>query len=918
MKTQFFYVLMLLSSFSIFAQNGNLTGSISDENGLPLPGANILVNETEYYATTDFDGKFTILNILEGNYKVEISYVGYENFTKEFTIASGITETLIIQLNPITTQLGEVVVTSTLSGQTRALATQKNNTNITNVVSADQMGKYPDSNIGESVRRIPGVTIQNDQGEARNIIIRGMAPQLNSVTINGERIPSAEAETRSIQMDLIPADMIQTVQVNKAVTPDMDADAIGGSVNLVTRTAPSKQRLSATLASGVATFDNKPLYNAALVYGNRFADDKLGVVVSGSYNDVDYGSDNVEFEHGGIDTDNDDVDDDTVLEDYQIRQYFVQRIRKSVSANVDYRISNNHSIFLKGIYNHRNDFENRFRLRFKDLHEDEYTIERQTKGGGKDNKNTRLEDQKMWNVQLGGEHLFNTLKMNWSVSTSEASEDRPNERYVVYRNRDLDIATADFSNYVNNNNTGYITTSGGEETAYDDMSLKEITEEHQYTDEKDLNAKLDFELPVSNLSNIKFGARLRTKEKTRNNDFYEYEDENDLYESMTTSGVSIKDYTNADYLAGSQYQAGSFATPNFLANLNLSSADFNQVDLLEEYVAGNYNASEDIYGGYAMYEGKISNNFDVIVGARFEYTDIEYAGFSFDAETEVVGNTAGTKDYSNFLPNVQLKYELSKDMFLRAAYTNTIARPDYYDLVPYEASNSEDEEVEFGNINLEAATASNFDLMFESYFGKYGLVSAGVFTKKINDFIYESTYDINDSNSIYNGYEATQKRNGKEADVFGFELAFQSDLSFISSSNFFKNLNFYSNYTYTDTKTNGVAGREDDIALPGTAGNMVNGSLTYDNNKFMIKVSANYTSDYIDEYGDFSLLDRYYDEQFFLDVNASFNINKHLNVFASATNLTNQELRYYQGVKDMTMQMEYYGLRVNLGLKYNL
>ena len=918
MKTQFFYVLMLLSSFSIFAQNGNLTGSISDENGLPLPGANILVNETEYYATTDFDGKFTILNISEGNYKVEISYVGYENFTKEFTIASGITETLIIQLNPITTQLGEVVVTSTLSGQTRALATQKNNTNITNVVSADQMGKYPDSNIGESVRRIPGVTIQNDQGEARNIIIRGMAPQLNSVTINGERIPSAEAETRSIQMDLIPADMIQTVQVNKAVTPDMDADAIGGSVNLVTRTAPSKQRLSATLASGVATFDNKPLYNAALVYGNRFADDKLGVVVSGSYNDVDYGSDNVEFEHGGIDTDDDDVDDDTVLEDYQIRQYFVQRIRKSVSANVDYRISNNHSIFLKGIYNHRNDFENRFRLRFKDLHKDEYTIERQTKGGGKDNKNTRLEDQKMWNVQLGGEHLFNTLKMNWSVSTSEASEDRPNERYVVYRNKDLDIATADFSNYVNNNNTGYITTTGGEETAYDDMSLKEITEEHQYTDEKDLNAKLDFELPVSNLSNIKFGARLRTKEKTRNNDFYEYEDENDLYESMTTSGVSIKDYTNADYLAGSQYQAGSFATPNFLANLNLSSADFNQVDLLEEYVAGNYNASEDIYGGYAMYEGKISNNFDVIVGARFEYTDIEYAGFSFDAETEVVGNTAGTKDYSNFLPNVQLKYELSKDMFLRAAYTNTIARPDYYDLVPYEASNSEDEEVEFGNINLEAATASNFDLMFESYFGKYGLVSAGVFTKKINDFIYESTYDINDSNSIYNGYEATQKRNGKEADVFGFELAFQSDLSFISSSNFFKNLNFYSNYTYTDTKTNGVAGREDDIALPGTAGNMVNGSLTYDNNKFMIKVSANYTSDYIDEYGDFSLLDRYYDEQFFLDVNASFNINKHLNVFASATNLTNQELRYYQGVKDMTMQMEYYGLRVNLGLKYNL
>jgi TonB-dependent receptor len=137
------------------------------------------------------------------------------------------------------TRLDDVQITGfSGGGQARALNTQKNNLNITNVVSTDQIGKFPDANIGDATKRIPGITMQMDQGEARNIIVRGLAPQLNSVTLNGSRIPSAEGDNRNVQMDLIPSDMIQTIEVNKAVTPDMDADALGGSVNLVTRSTP--------------------------------------------------------------------------------------------------------------------------------------------------------------------------------------------------------------------------------------------------------------------------------------------------------------------------------------------------------------------------------------------------------------------------------------------------------------------------------------------------------------------------------------------------------------------------------------------------------------------------------------------------------------------------------------------------------
>src|SRR5690606_10798935 len=128
--------------------------------------------------------------------------------------------------------LGALVVVATRSGQAAALNQQKNSANVTNIVASDQIGRFPDANLGDALKRIPGVTIALDQGEARFGSIRGTEPRFNSVMVNGERVPSAEAEVREVQLDLIPADMVQAIEVNKTLTPEMDADAIGGSVNV--------------------------------------------------------------------------------------------------------------------------------------------------------------------------------------------------------------------------------------------------------------------------------------------------------------------------------------------------------------------------------------------------------------------------------------------------------------------------------------------------------------------------------------------------------------------------------------------------------------------------------------------------------------------------------------------------------------
>src|SRR5690606_25597261 len=146
----------------------------------------------------------------------------------------------------------------------------------------------------DALKRVPGITMQNDQGEARNIIVRGLSPELNSVTLNGDRIPSAEGDNRNVQMDLIPSDMISSIEVNKTLTPDMDADAIGGSVNLVSRAVPNRERISATLSVGYAPIRDKGLYNGVFIYGNRFADNKLGMIASATCQSQNFGSHNVE------------------------------------------------------------------------------------------------------------------------------------------------------------------------------------------------------------------------------------------------------------------------------------------------------------------------------------------------------------------------------------------------------------------------------------------------------------------------------------------------------------------------------------------------------------------------------------------------------------------------------------------------
>ncbi|MEM9547090.1 MAG: TonB-dependent receptor [Bacteroidota bacterium] len=919
MKNIFALLICLFSLQAVNAQSGNIKGRIVDEIKLPLTGAYVWVGEQVAY--TDINGYFTLLNIEEGLATVNASFIGYNNFSESIEVESGKTSTISIQMSP-GLDLQEVVITSQLKGQARALNSQLGRDNITNIIAADQIGRFPDANAGDALKRIPGINVQYDQGEARFGNIRGTAPQLNSITINGERIPSAEAEIRSIQLDLIPSDMVQTIEVNKAVTPDMDADAIGGSVNLVTRAAPSAQRISGTLGGGYNPLAEKATYNGSLIYGNRFADDKLGIIVSASYFDNNLGSDNVEAEWTYDDNnDNGRFDDGEEFypEEIQIRQYYLQRIRQSYSASLDYKINPNHTIFIKGIYNQRNDWENRYRSVFKDIEQDGdgnwvAELERQTKAGTEDIKFARLEDQEMYNFSLSGEHLFGKMGLKWSANIAKASENRPNERYFEIATDGTVPVTTDFSDsefpLINAAAIDFQNPSSSWE-------LSEITEEFQYTEDEDVNTRLDFTYPLSSGANatiLKFGTRVRLKDKFRSNDFFEYEPVDDAIFNNALS--NLQDETKDNFLAG-DYTIGQFIGTEYLGNLNLTGSEFEGGQDLSE-LAGNFTAKESIFGSYVMIEQNLGRKLKFIAGIRVEQTELEYQGFRFDDDAGSLDATEQFEaDYVNVLPGLHVKYNLDKNSILRFAWTNTLARPNYFDLVPYQQI-EDGEELSIGNPDLEATTSMNFDLMAEHYFGRVGILSGGIFYKDISDFIVNQSF----TNFDFNGTtwaNFTQPINGGNASLFGAEFAFQRQLGFISPS--LKPVGVYMNYTYTHSEITdfNFEGREDEeLALPGSPQHTFNFSLAYENKKLSSRISLNYASDFIDEVGGEAFGDRYYDQVTYLDFNINYSVNNNWVIYFNANNLLNQPLRYFQGESSRTMQNEFYNARFDLGVKFDL
>jgi TonB-dependent receptor len=352
-----------------------------------------------------------------------------------------------------------------------------------------------------------------------------------------------------------------------------------------------------------------------------------------------------------------------------------------------------------------------------------------------------------------------------------------------------------------------------------------------------------------------------------------------------------------------------------LGNLNFNNAaSFTRQDRLGDYIPANFSANERITAGYAMWTQNFSQKFDLLTGLRLEQTRIEYTGATYDITKNTSTNSNNSDSYLNFLPSILTKYTVNDNTVLKASVTTSVARPNYYDIVPFKLISRDAKTIEIGNPALEATKAVNADLSLEKYLPKVGIVSGSIFYKNITDFIFTQT-----TNVAFEGenFQQFQRVNGAKAQVYGVEVAFQRQLTFLPS--FLKYLGIYSNYSYTGSSVDNPDFTNINT-LPGAPKHILNASLAFDNKRFMARVAFNYTSEFLDSEETILTpgIERYYDEVYYLDANASFVINKNFRIFAEANNLLNQPLRYFAGTRERTNQTEFYGSRFQFGLKYDL
>ncbi len=900
-----------LLSVQTMAQNtGTIYGVIKDvDTGETLPGANVVIKGTSYGTSTDRNGRYTLREIPAAEQIVSVTYLGFNPQELTVQVEAGASVELNVDLSENFYELEGVRVQANLQGQARALNQQKTAPNIKNVVAADLIGRFPDANAAEALRRVPAITVQRDQGAARYIQIRGTAPNLSNVSINGEQIPSPEGDVRFVAMDMIPSDVLSSIEVSKAITPDMDGDAIGGAVNLNTISGVSGRTLRATFAGN---YNDQPQDfspfggNFALAYGDRALDNKLGYFFSGSATRFNRASDNNEMEY-----------DDRDIDELQLRDYELTRDRYGLTSSLDYRFNPTSKVFVNGMFTYFSDNEVRRLLAV------------QTDAFARELKD-RFEEQKIFSLSGGGEHQVGTgFVVDYLVSYSYADQNTPKDREIVFEqevedvNGDaIDLIT--FSNtdpdYPQFNLTPEAQAAGAGAYNYGQFEFNEYSESTEITRDQNfttrLNLKKFYTIGDDVAGELKFGGLYRTKSKETTPTVNIYGYDGDLLYSDVQSSFNDSDFLFNEYPQGIGLFPGTDAIENFF-NANRANFEFEDEDSEVDTESERFDATENTYAGYVMTELR-KNQLSGIIGFRYEYTDIEYNArrVEFDANGDLlpITNTEGTNDFGFFLPMVHLTYAASPFTNIRFAWTNTYARPNYFDLAPYTLINREDDEVELGNPGLDPTTSMNFDLLGEYYFSSVGVISAGVFYKDIENFIYERQFQIA-GGGPFDGFDAVQPVNGEDAFVLGFEFNLQQQLTFLPGA--LDGFGIYANYTYTYSEAD-VFNSDGDIrtvTMPGQAENIGNFALSYEKFGFSGRVALAYAGSFVEEVRDQSFDDRIYDEHLQLDVSASQFITPNIQIFAEVNNLTNRPQRAFNGVSSRPEQQEFYSFWSTVGVK---
>jgi TonB-dependent receptor len=933
MSPRLLVVSVLALMFASISAAANLVGRVRDANtNAFLLGATVSLREINREATTDREGGFTFSDVPAGTYTLAVSYLGYNDATQSVNVPGDAARLLDIAIGGEVVKLGSFVVEGNREGQARALQQKRSANMIMDAVAADAVGKFPDGNAAEALRRVPGVSLEIDQSEGRFVVIRGVDAALNNVTLNGQNVGSpAEQGRRGLAMDSVPADLISRLEVIKAVTPDRDHNAIGGSVNIVTQSAFDRAEPFAfgSLSAGYNDFAGDWGWKAGSVTMGRVIDRarKWGVIGGVSYSQREYSSQTS------------DAIDWSAANGFfrpatqESFDYDIERTRLGANVALEFRPQDGHQLYVRYNYNEFTDEEGRQKTGFNFALG---TLTNQTATSGtysqgratkefRDYKQNHLIDA----LAIGGRSdLADGYQLEWQMGRSKAERETPRRVDWEFRS-----AAGAFPNSYQLGGTIPIITPNA---AYFNAAnypfrrarfRTDMEDEDVYSFQGDI--RRDARLGAMN-GFWKVGAKLVNSEKNQDRSNANYNLAAGAANLFTLADSGLAGPEPENFMRG-RYRFGPTINLGGLQSYFQSNPGrfvYDAAGSLDNSISADYDATEEVRSLYGMASVNVTPTFTVLGGVRVEHTEARYAANELNTRA---GSFVGysrvelEKDYTQVLPGLHLNWRPTRQVAVRAAWTNTYGRTNYTDLAPRNVLDSVDlgggvfeGGLSSGNPGLKPFESMNLDLTAEYYFKSAGIASIGFFRKRIENPVYRRSYTL--FNTTYGARNfsrlgVTRPENAGTGRINGVELNYQQFFTGLPGALSGFGVNF--NYTVTDSSVT-VFGRNDELPFFKQSDEIGNVALLYEKYGFEARVALSFNSDYLESVGNTRDADEYTDRRRPVDVKVSYRINPRLRVFVDYLNVDKEPLRTYSGEPGRSSGYEIYSWNANVGVNWRL
>lgn len=940
------FFCFLIPSLNIYSQSivsGDITDSLSREH---LVGANVYFTGTAFGSVTDIDGKFRIVNVPDGSYKLRISYIGYTTKFIDVTLSNNTDLKLTVQLQSEGVVGDEVVISAQRKGQVAAINQQITSQTMVNVVSADRIKELPDANAAEAVGRLPGISLIRSAGEASKIVIRGLEPKLNAITVNGIKIPSTSTTDRSVDLSMISSESLEGIEVFKATTPDMDAEAVGGVVNLKIKKAPDEQKMQLKFSPGynqlAKSFGD---YKVTGEFSDRFFDNAIGIVTTGNYESVNRGSESyrASFSVGGI---RDSVTGIVPIsgEDVTVANTVEMRKRFGASVTIDYAFEEG-SIWLTNFYSMttRDPFSI---TKLYDPRADKltYTV-----------RDSRTTLNGLSNALNGELRLLGT-SMDWSLSS-----------YKIINNNSYDFSmtlwqVSPFNNTILSSKDvkTYIPAANDN---VPEMLLRDNYDRPNKMVQSDYTGQYNLKIPF-NIGDV-FTTSLKAGGKYSQSNRDNKSDGNGLGQYYLGGSfiTQAQNYYNRPLIRTSN---GNISALNFTKPLDNSASVVNgkyklfplfDRDVAKDWaeqqrpsfqfdrnsLSESYNLKEEVSAGYLMTELKLGNILTVITGARYEHDDNRYtsvwtSAYEVYGRSGIMKDTTTTRVYENWFPHIHMKLQVVDGFDIRLSANKTISRPDYYWVSPWTRLDPSNATINRGNPLLNATRVGNYNASIYLYSNVAGFFSLSGYYKDLRDIFYRKRSQVFKPEDIIalgipgkeGGYQMTTYENAERAQVRGIEVEWQTQLGFYSwMPELLKGFVFNANYSriwsqtyfpfnkFNATQIPGsrppkytydLTEQKREGPMPGQSDEIVNLSIGYDIGKLSTRISYSYQGPSISAVGEIAESDTWNKEFKRWDSTIKYKFFNWMSLNINLVNISNQPDQSYYGSDEYPTSEYYYGM----------